>query len=324
MDAAAYEAPPPTILVVEDDPMVGRLLRETLEAEGYQAVVAPSGEAGLSYALREVPELLLLDIMLPGMDGFEVVSRLRAHARTAHIPVVMLSARHDTAGRVLNFDETVEDFITKPYNHDELMARISIRLRQVREHLLNPLTRLPSGLAVERAIESQLRHQLSGGQCQWSILYIDLDNFKAYNDVYGFLRGNDMIRLLARLTTESMRELGNESDFVGHVGGDDFVVITTPDRVAPICERLIARWDTESRDLYNQADLERGELLAIDRQGHPQSFPLVGVSIGVVTNAHRPICSAEEVSQIAAEVKHKAKTIRGSAYYVDHRGQGHL
>ena len=121
MDATAYEAPPPTILVVEDDPTLGRMLRDVLEAEGYQAVVAPSGEAGLSYALREVPELLLLDIMLPGMDGFEVVSKLRAHARTAHIPVVMLSARHDTAGRVLNFDETVEDFITKPYNHDELM-----------------------------------------------------------------------------------------------------------------------------------------------------------------------------------------------------------
>lgn len=323
MDATAYEAPPPTILVVEDDPTLGRLLRTVLEAEGYQAVVAPSGEAGLSYALREVPELLLLDIMLPGIDGFEVVSRLRAHARTAHIPVVMLSARHDTAGRVLNFDETVEDFITKPYNHDELMARISIRLRQVREHLLNPLTRLPSGLAVERAIETQLRHQQLPGQCQWSILYIDLDNFKAYNDVYGFLRGNDMIRLLARLTTESVQTHGNVGDFIGHVGGDDFVTITTPDRVAPICEQLIAHWDAESATMYNQTDLERGGLLAIDRQGHPQTFPLVGVSIGVVTNAHRPITDAEQVSQIAAEVKHKAKTIRGSTYYVDHRGEGH-
>ena len=316
MDAAAYEAPPPMILVVEDDPTLGRLLRATLEAEGYQAVVAPSGEEGLVYALREVPELLLLDIGLPGIDGFEVVSRLRSHAKTAHIPVVMLSARHDTAGRVLNFDETVEDFITKPYNHDELMARISIRLRQVRENLLNPLTRLPSGLAVERAIESQLRH--AG---QWSILYLDLDNFKAYNDVYGFLRGNDMIRLLARLAAESVRTRGNEGDFIGHVGGDDFVAITTPDRVAPICEQLIACWATASSGLYNQEDLERGGMLAIDRQGHPQTFPLVGVSIGVVTNAYRPITSAEQVSQIAAEVKHKAKTIRGSTYYVDHRGE---
>jgi diguanylate cyclase (GGDEF)-like protein len=314
MDATAYEAPPPRILVVEDDPTLGRLLREVLQAEGYQAVVAPSGEEGLLYALREVPELLLLDIGLPGMDGFEVVSRLRSHARTAHIPVVMLSGQRDTAGRVLNFDETVEDFLTKPYNHDELMARISIRLRQVRENLLNPLTRLPGGLAVERAIANLLRQP-----GQWSILYVDLDNFKAYNDVYGFLRGNDMIRLLARLISEIVRDYGNEEDFAGHIGGDDFVVITTPERVAPICEHLIARWDAASRNLYAVADLERGGMRAFDRQGTPQVFPLVDVSIGVVTNVHRAISSAEEVSQIAAEVKHKAKTIPGSAYYIDQR-----
>src|SRR5262249_21214157 len=257
----------------------------------------PSGEEGLSYALREVPQLLLLDIVLPGIDGFEVVQRLRAHAKTAHIPVVMLSARPDTADRVLNFDLRVDDFLTKPYNHDELMARINLRLRQMRENLLNPLTGLPGGLAVERAIESQL-----GGGAPWSILYLDLDNFKAYNDVYGFLRGNDLIQLVARLAAETVREDGNLGDFVGHIGGDDFVIVTTPDRVATLCERLIARWDAESRDYYDPADLADGVLVAVDRQGHQQAFPLVAVSIGVVTNAHRPVKSIEAVSQIAAEV----------------------
>ncbi|MFI5273231.1 MAG: response regulator [Ktedonobacterales bacterium] len=314
MDAVMFDASPPTILVVEDDPMLGRLLREALEAEGFVAVLAPSGEEGLSFALREVPQLLLLDIMLPGIDGFEVVNRLRAHAKTAHIPVVMLSARHDTAVRVNAFEHLVDDFLTKPYNHDELMARIGMRLRQVRENLLSPLTGLPSGLAVERAIE----HQLAAPGA-WSILYIDLDNFKAYNDAYGFLRGNELIRLLAQLAADAVRTHGNLGDFVCHVGGDDFVVITTPERVAPVCEQLIATWDRESRAYYSAEDLARGSLRGTDRQGQPQTYPLLGVSIGVVTNAQRPITSIEAVSQIAAEVKHKAKSIPGSAYYVDQR-----
>ncbi len=314
MDAVAADAPPPTILVVEDDPRIGRMLRETLEAEGFAAVVAPTGEEGINFALREVPQLLILDIMLPGMDGFQVVEHLRAHAKTAHIPVVMLSARHDTADKVRAFESEVNDYLTKPFNSDELLARIRNQLRHVRETLLSSLTGLPSGLRVERAIEQQLE-----SPAHWSILYIDLDNFKAYNDVYGPIRGNDVIQLLGRITTESVRDEGNLSDFVGHIGGDDFVVITSPDRVDRICGMLIARWDAESLALYDPDDVARSTLIAKDRQGQPQVFPLVGVSIGVVTNVHRPIATMEEVSRVAAEVKHKAKSQRGSTYYIDQR-----
>jgi len=314
MDAVAADAPPTIILVVEDDPRIGRMLRDTLEAEGFAAVVTPTGEEGINYALREVPQLLILDIMLPGMDGFQVVERLRAHAKTAHIPVVMLSARHDTADKVRAFESEVNDYLTKPFNSDELLARIRNQLRHVRETLLSSLTGLPSGLRVERAIEQQLE-----SPAHWSILYIDLDNFKAYNDVYGPIRGNDVIQLLGRITTECVRDEGNLSDFVGHIGGDDFVAITSPDRVDGICQALIARWDTESRALYDADDVARGTLIAKDRQGHPKVYPLVGVSIGVVTNVHRPIATMEEVSRVAAEVKNKAKSQRGSTYYIDQR-----
>jgi diguanylate cyclase (GGDEF)-like protein len=315
MDGSTFESLPPTILVVEDDPVIGRLLRATLEAEGYLAVVAATGEDGIAYALREVPQLLLLDLTLPGINGLEVVERLRANTKTAHIPVVILSARHDTEIKVRAFDSRADDYLTKPFNTDELMARIRTQLRHVEESLLSPLTRLPSGLRVERAIEQQF---FSPGH--WSILYVDLDNFKAFNDVYGFLKGNTLIRQLARIAVEVARDIGNVTDFVGHIGGDDFVIITTPDRVDAICVHLTERWDTESRAFYNEDDLRRGGLIAADRQGHLQTFPLVGVSIGVVTNQHRAISTMEEVSRIAAEVKHKAKAMRGSSYYVDQRG----
>ena len=318
MDVVAFESPPPTILVVEDNPQIGHMLQATLEAEGFVAVLAPSGEEGIAYALREVPQLLLLDLMLPGMDGFQVVEQIRANVKTSHIPVVILSARHDTEDKVRAFASNVDDYLTKPFNSDELLARIRTQLRHVQETLLSPLTRLPSGLRVERAIEQQMQTKSP----PWSILYIDLDHFKSYNDVYGFLRGNDLIRLLARVATDVARDEGNLTDFVGHIGGDDFVIITTPDRADAICRRMIACWDAESREHYNEEDRQRGYFFAKDRQGHQQTFPLVTVSIGVVTNMHRPITSLEEISRIAAEVKHKAKVLHGSSYYVDHRGAG--
>lgn len=314
MDATPFDAASATILVVEDDPVIGRMLRATLEAEGFNAIVAQSGEDGVASALREVPQLLLLDIMLPGIDGFTVVERLRTNVKTAHIPVMMLSARHDTADKVRAFDNEVDDYLTKPFNTDELLARIRTQLRHVRDNLLSPLTGLPAGMRVERAIEQVLE-----AERKWSILYLDLDHFKAYNDVYGFIRGNDLIRLLSRLATDTVRTHGNEDDFVGHIGGDDFVVITTPDRAKAICDVLLERWPCESMQYYSAEDAERGTLIANDRQDQPQTYDLVSVSIGVVTNERRAISSLGEVGRIAAQVKHKAKSLPGNRYYVDQR-----
>ncbi len=314
MHAIALEISSPTILVVEDDPGVARMLIATLETEGYHPLVACTGEEGVTLALHEVPHLILLDLMLPGMDGFEVVQNLRGNARTAHIPVMVVSARHDAADKVRAFESQVDDYLTKPFNSDELLARIRTQLRHVQESQLSPLTGLPSGLRIERAIEDRL---IEPGA--WSILYLDLDNFKAYNDVYGFVRGNDMIRLFARIIDEVMRDLGNATDFLGHVGGDDFILLTTPARVEPLCMRIIARWDMESRVYYSPDDLQRGTLIAVDRQGQRQTYPLVALSIGVVTNERRPIDSLAEVSRVAAEVKRAAKSIPGSSWYVDRR-----
>jgi diguanylate cyclase (GGDEF)-like protein len=308
---------PYTVLVVEDDPVIVRMLRTTLEMEGFVPAVTSTGEDAVEFALREVPHLVLLDLMLPGIDGFEVVRRLRASVKTAHIPVVILSARHDTADKVRAFDSSVDDYLTKPFNLEELVARIRTQLRRVQENLLSPLTGLPGGTQVERAIVQKLREGT-----RWAILYLDLDHFKAYNDVYGFLRGNDLIRLLAAVASATVREHGNVTDFLGHIGGDDFVIITTPDRLDPLCQHLMQRFDSESRQLYTEEDLRRGGLLAPDRRGQEHVYPLVSLSIGVVTNQYRSITNIEEVSRIAAEVKRKAKEAPGSSYFVDRRGAG--
>ena len=318
MHAGNWTAGPsaaPTVLVVEDDPLIQRVLQTTLELEGFSFVLANTGESAIQIALREVPHLILLDLMLPGMDGFEVVRQLRSNVKTAHIPVLMLSARNDTADKVRAFDTSVDDYLTKPFNIAELLARIRMQLRRVQENLLSPLTGLPGGVQVERAIEQKLHEGII-----WAILYLDMDHFKAYNDVYGFVRGNDLIRLLARVSSDAVRRAGNVTDFLGHVGGDDFVIITSPERVQTLCEQLISQFDEQSRGLYTQEDLTRGVLTGLDRQGNPRTYPLVTLSIGVVTNRHRPITSMEEVSRIAAEVKRKAKECLTSSYFIDRRG----
>ena len=314
MDMAAIQSPPASILIVEDEAPVANMLSSTLAAEGYAPTIAYNGEDAIKFALSEQPQLILLDLMLPGIDGFDVVSAIRANARTTHIPVLVLTARHDANLKMRAFASQVDDYMTKPFNGDELLARIRTQLRHLRETLLSPLTGLPSGLRVEYAIADQLRSPKP-----WAILYLDLDHFKAYNDVYGPLRGNELIRLLGNVTSESLRAQGNSTDFLGHIGGDDFILITTPDRMEPLCQSIVSAWGRESRAYYAPEDAARGSLIARDRQGQPQIYPLVGVSIGVVTNLHRSITTVEEFSRVAAEVKAKAKSIPGSSYYIDQR-----
>lgn len=314
MDMITVDAPPASILIVEDEGPVARMLSSTLATEGYAPTIAYTGEDAITLALREPPQLILLDLMLPGIDGFEVVSTIRGNARTTHVPVMVLTARHDASVKMRAFAFQVDDYLTKPYNGDELLARIRTQLRHLRETLLSPLTGLPSGLRVEHAIADQLRSPRP-----WSILYLDLDHFKAYNDVYGPVRGNDLIRLLGRVAGECLHAEGSTTDFLGHIGGDDFILITTPDRMEPLCHRIINAWQNESYSYYAPEDAARGSLIALDRQGQQQVYPLVGVSIGVVTNVHRSVTTMEEFSRIAAEVKMQAKNIPGSSFYIDQR-----
>ncbi len=308
---------PPVILVIEDEPPIARLLQQTLDLEGYTTLVANTGEAGLALAIREAPQLILLDLMLPGIDGFEVISRLRNNLRTSHIPVMILSARHDTEDKVRAFASKADDYLTKPFVHVELMARIQTQLRHVQYILRSPLTTLPGGRLVERTIAQRLAEGQAGAQ--WSILYFDLDHFKAFNDAYGFLRGNDLILLLARIASETLRAEGGPNDFLGHIGGDDFILITTPDRVVPICETMIKRWGAESLAYYLPDDAQRGEFLSVNGLREPQTYPLVSLSIGVISNTLHPVTTMEEVSQLAAEVKYRAKSMPGNAYYIDQR-----
>ncbi|HEX7737392.1 MAG TPA: response regulator [Ktedonobacteraceae bacterium] len=300
------------ILVVEDERLIARLLKETLQIEGYQVVTVLRGEDAVQYALRETPHLVLLDMKLPDTNGYDVVSRLRANPKTMHIPIIILSALDDCASKVHAFELGADDYVTKPFDTDELLARVRTQLRRVQQNFLSPLIGLPGGYQVELAIKRKLA-------CAdpWSILYLDLDNFKAFNDVYGFLTGNDLIRLVGRICQRVVRDYGNPDDFVGHIGGDDYVVVTTPERAHNLCNLIDNAYKIESKTLYHPEDLHRGSISGVDRKGRPYQFPLVSLSIGVVNSQVRRSHTMQEVSYLAAEAKCQAKQANASVCPLD-------
>ncbi len=302
------------ILVVEDERLIARLLKETLEVEGYQAVTIRSGEDAVQFALRETPHLVILDLMLPGIDGYEVVRFLRVHPKSMHIPIIALSSLGETKDKVDAFEVGVDDYITKPFHTDELLARIRTQLRRVQQNFLSPLIGLPGGFQVELAIKYKLNSQEP-----WSMLYLDLNDFKAFNDAYGFLTGNELIRLVGRICQRVVHQYGNCDDFVGHVGGDDFVVVTTPERAHVLCKHISDLYREESKAFYRPEDLRRGSISGVDRKGRLYQFPLVSLSIGVVNNQMRQSHSIQELSYLAAEAKHHAKHSSDNVYHLPFR-----
>jgi PleD family two-component response regulator len=268
------------ILLVDDDPLIRRIVTKTLTANGYQVLEASSGAEGLALARSQPPDLILLDLMMPGMDGFEVCAALRQDSLTVNVPVLMLTALDQTDAKVRGLQTGADDYITKPFNLDELITRIEAHLRRSERDLsANPLTILPGNIAIEQTI----RQRLIAGQ-PLAVLYLDLSNFKEYNDEYGWLQGDEIIKMLAQQITEAVRAQGNPEDFIGHIGGDDFIVISTPPRAEAIAQIVIARFDAEIPLFYPEDVRARGYFETIDRRGKPFRAPIVTLSIAIVTN----------------------------------------
>jgi diguanylate cyclase (GGDEF)-like protein len=253
--------------------------------------------------------------MMPQMDGYEVCRQLRNDTRTSHLPLLMLTSRSAVRDKITGFESGADDYVTKPFDLDELLARIRSLLRRATEvPVRSPLT----GLAGNLLLREELKHRLQRNE-PMALAYVDLDSFKSFNDAYGFYRGDEAIQLLARLIQDVVEEKGRAGDFIGHIGGDDFAIITEPVRVAEISQALIARFDEAISQLYDPEDLKRGYLRGYDRHGVPHRFPIMTISIGVVTNRTRIFASLDELSRTAAEMKKFAKRLPGSSYAMDQR-----
>ncbi len=307
------------ILVVDDDPVLLRMVETFLRsaAGNYQVITASSGVQALELARREVPDLILLDLMMPEMDGIAVCERLRSSRATYLIPVIMLTASASQIHRLDALRTGVDDYVSKPFDPEELEARIQGLIRRIQlSRASNPLTGLPGNLAIEHEINKRLARQDPMACC-----YLDLDNFKALNDHYGFEKGDECIKLVADILIEASENVGELDDFVGHIGGDDFIYVTRPEKVEDVLNLVTSRFDERVVHLYTSQDRERGYIEVKNRQEQVQQFPITTLSIGVSTNERRNLTSALQVSEIATELKRaaKAKAPGRSHYIVDRR-----
>jgi DNA-binding response OmpR family regulator len=303
------------ILVVDDDPEVREFVKTHLEQEGFEVEVAVSGREALDLAAERPPALVLLDVMMPGMDGLTTLRHLRNDVPTANIPVVMLTAKPQAADRVKGLDLGADDYITKPFETEELVARVRSVIRRA-QHMrdLSPLTGLPGNFR----ITTELENRVHDGK-PFAVVYGDLDNFKAFNDTYGFMRGDAVIKFTADTLVQAANDVIGDGVFIGHVGGDDFVIMFEPDRIEAFCEAVIKTFDDGILEFYDTTDALQGHIEVLDRVGEKQTFPISSLSMGVATNRHRVINSEWEVSAIATEMKEFAKREPGSVYAVDKR-----
>lgn len=303
------------ILVVDDDPDIRDILKLTLSEENYEVIEAANGEEALKIIASKPLELVLVDYKMPKLDGREVCRRVKKDLLLRHLPIIMVTGKGDINDKVGGIDAGADDYVVKPFEPKELLARIRMILRRTERDLeANPLTRLPGNVSILAELDKRLHSKEPFAVC-----YVDLDKFKAYNDIYGFEHGDEVIKETARILIRTVQNYGNTDDFIGHIGGDDFVIVTIPARADNICKGIIADFEKESPSFYNETDRKKGYIYAKDRKGIEQKIPLLSVSIGVVTNETRKINHVAEIGEIGAELKEYAKSLERSNYVKDKR-----
>jgi len=302
------------ILLIDDSPFFRGQLKLSLSKE-YEVIEAGTGAEGLDMVKSEKPDLVLLDIIMPDYSGFEICRILRESESNNLMPIIMITSQDAQEDVLVGLELGADDYVKKPFNERELLSRIKNIFRRIdRNRNANPLTGLNGNLEIQREITSRITKGY-----RFAVIYVDLDNFKAYNDVYGFANGDRIIILTADILRDQADLWGNEDDFVGHIGGDDFIMISTPEKAIKICEEIIADFDEKVLNFYDEEDRVRGFITTKNRKGEVDTFPLMSISLAIVTNERRELSSAVEIGDIAAEVKKKLKTMVGSNYFIDRR-----
>ncbi|MEW6170054.1 MAG: response regulator [Candidatus Omnitrophota bacterium] len=303
------------ILIIDDEPDIRDILKIVLTQENYEVIEACDGEVGLDLAKTKSPDLIIVDYKMPHLDGRQVCIELKKDILLRHLPIIMLTGKGELTDKVKGLDAGADDYIVKPFEPQELLARIRMSLRRSQQDLdANPLTHLPGNISILNELQAMLDKNQPFAVC-----YLDLDKFKSYNDKHGFEHGDDVIKETARILIRSLQEINRPGDFIGHIGGDDFVIITLPSAVDILCKKIIDGFEKIVSSFYNPEDRKKGYTIAFDRQGKKRKIPLLSISIGVVTNEHRKINHVAEIGEIGAELKSQAKKLERSNYIKDQR-----
>lgn len=304
-----------TVLVVDDSRTICAVLGQSLRDRSFKTLIAHTGKGGLKTAHDSQPDAIVLDLNLPDVDGYEVCRILKADPATYKIPVMVLTALEQPGFEVMAIDAGADDFVTKPVDPLVLDARLRMLIqRNRRERFSNPLTGLPGNILIDQ----ELSMRLDRGDA-FCLAYADLDYFKNYNDRYGYRRGDDVLLLTAGTIQDAVSTLGAPGDFVGHIGGDDFVIMAGCDRMKPIADRIIADFKAAVPEYYDEKTRARGSFDAADRRGNAFTVPIMSISIAAVSNDNREFGGSLEMVDVVTELKRFAKAQEGSVFVVDRR-----
>ena len=306
------------ILVVDDDVDIARFVEVNLRVEGFDTLVAHDGGTAFALARQYRPDLAVVDLMMPGVDGLELTSRLRGDPVTSAVPIIMLTAKGLSADKVVGLNAGADDYVVKPFDTMELVARIRSTLRRSKEFReLSPLTRLPGNTRILQEVATRTAR----GE-QFAVGHVDIDRFKTVNDLYGFGRGDEFIVALAQCLQEAAAESGQPPAFIGHIGGDDFVIVCTTEQIEALTRWAVAAFIRATDELYDPSDAKRGYIELTDRRGEVHQANLVTLSIGVALSTHRGFADAREMVAAASEMKTVAKSQPGSYVALDRRTTG--
>lgn len=305
------------ILLVMEEGLLGQGMVAVLKGRGYKAVAVESFRGILEEAYLEPPDLLLIDETSLKGEHREIITWLEAGKSRAPIPIIMIVAQ----GRMEEVERMrrplVEDYLIKPFSQEELLLKVELCFRRgERQRERNPLTFLPGNLAIIEEIQRRL-----DADELFALGHLDLDDFKPYNDCYGFSRGDELLRMTARVVSNTVYEMAKEEGFVGHVGGDDFIFLCPPHLLDEICQQVIYRFDLILPTFYDEEDRARGFISSTDRRGNENRFPLITISIGVATNESRRFTHYGEMIEVANDLKNYAKRWPVSNYFKDKRAQ---
>jgi diguanylate cyclase (GGDEF)-like protein len=245
--------------------------------------------------------------MLPDIDGYEVCRNLRTNMRTSHIPVIFLTQKDERSDKLQGLELGADDYITKPFDIEELKLRVQGAIKRAeRESLTDPRSGLPAG----RLIEEQLRRIIR--EKGWALIDARINHFEPFKDVYGFVAGDDVLRFTAMMIGEIVDELGATTDFIGHAGGDNFIIITASDKAAAIRDRIKERFNEEVLMHYNFMDRQQGYVQAPASDGTTTKVSFMTMSIGVVSPDEQSFADIREITELAAEARRQDSTPTGN------------
>jgi len=288
------------LLIVEDDTDISNMLRIYFTGQNYEVDTALRGGDALEKTRQNLPHLIVLDIMLPDIDGFEVCRILRTNTRTSHVPIIFLTQKDERSDKLQGLELGADDYITKPFDIEELKLRVQRAIQRAEiQNLTDPRSGLPSG----RLIEEQLRRIIR--MENWAFLDIRIRHYEAFKDVYGFVAGDDVLRFTAMLMGEVVDSMGTSNDFIGHAGGDNFIVITNEQGAPAMIKRMRERFDQEVLSHYSFMDREQGYIITRNADGQEQKVPLMSLSIGDVSPSRYDFADIREITELAAEARRK-------------------